>query len=432
MVAPVEFLERTRRGEAVDPVEIGDFVETWVSGGATDAQMAAWCMAVCLAGLSEDATAALTDALVATGDRLELARFGPTGDKHSTGGVGDATTLVAVPIVAALGVKVAKMSGRGLGHTGGTLDKLDAIPGMTTALGIERFVRQVRDVGIAVAGQSDRMVPGDRRLYALRDQTGTVRSHALIAASVMSKKIAGGAQSIVLDVKAGAGAFFADADEARQAAELMAAVARPWGRQVRYLVSGMEQPLGAMVGNALEVRGAADVLRGEGAADLCALSLDLAGTLAEAAGVVEKGQGRAAAEKALGSGDALRAAERWVEAQGGDAGVWSDTSRLPVAPTPLAVASPGDGHLSRLDALRVGEVARFLGAGRLHPAQAIDPAVGIELVAKVGDTVAMGEPVAWVHARERDTGERAVVMMQQAIELSDTAVPVPDLVLARG
>jgi pyrimidine-nucleoside phosphorylase len=431
-LAPVELLERSRRGEAVEPEAVARFVGSWLDGGVTDAQMAAWCMAVCIRGLEAAAAAALTDALVASGDRLELGRLGATGDKHSTGGVGDSGTLVAAPLAAALGVRVAKMSGRGLGHTGGTLDKLEAIPGLTTSLPVERFVRQVRDVGIAVVGQSDRLVPADRRLYALRDQTGTVEGAALIAASVMSKKIAGGAASIVLDVKAGSGGFFPDLAAARAAARLMVEVGRPWGRTVRYLVTAMDQPLGRMVGNALEVRGAGEVLRGEGAGDLRALAVRLAATLAEAAGVVAPGRGRAAAEAALAGGAALRVAERWVEAQGGDPGVWTDPARLPEAPLRFPVSAPGDGWLARLDARAVGEAARYLGAGRLHPTQAVDPAVGVEVAAKVGDRVAAGQALAVVHARDAHTGARAAERIARAVELSDAPVARPDLVLAEG
>src|SRR5436190_725229 len=274
-LAPLEVIERTRRGEPLPPAAVEGLVQAWLDGAATDAQMAAWCMAVCLHGLGDEATNALTRAMIASGDRLNLDKLGPVGDKHSTGGVGDATTLVAVPLAAALGVRVAKMSGRGLGHTGGTLDKLDAIAGYRSNLPLQRFVRQVRDVGVAVVAATERLVPADKRLYALRDQTGTVVSPALIASSIMSKKIAGGARAIVLDVKAGSGAFFADAWSAGAAASAMVALGRPWGREVRYVVSAMEQPLGRMVGNALEVRGAAEVLAGDGAPDLRELAVRL-------------------------------------------------------------------------------------------------------------------------------------------------------------
>ena len=428
-LAPLELLERTRRGEAVDDASIAGFVESWLDGMVGDPQMAAWCMAVCIHGLDMAGTDALTRAMIASGDRLELGKFGPTGDKHSTGGVGDATTLVVAPLAAALGVKVAKMSGRGLGHTGGTLDKLESIPGMRVDLDLAGFVRQIRDTGIAVIGASDRLVPADKRLYALRDQTATVQSPPLIASSIMSKKLAGGAQAIVLDVKVGRGAFFADVAAAREAARIMVAIGRPWGRDVRYIISRMDEPLGAMVGNALEVKGAAEVLRGGGADDLRELAILAAGTLAEAAGVVPEGEGSAAAADALASGEALGAAERWVEAQGGDPAVWSEPERLPAAPNTLEVQAAASGYVTGLDAREVGEAARWLGAGRLHPSQAVDPAVGVELMVKTGDVVTTGEPVAIVHCRDLALGERAVEMMVAAYRIGEEPVEPPELVV---
>jgi pyrimidine-nucleoside phosphorylase len=330
---------------------------------------------------------------------------------------------------AALGVKVAKMSGRGLGHTGGTLDKLESIPGMRVDLELSEFVRQLRDVGVVVVGANERLVPADKRLYALRDQTATVQAPSLIASSIMSKKIAGGARAIVLDVKVGSGAFFEDVESARAAAEIMVALGEPWGRVVRYIISRMDEPLGNMVGNALEVAGAAEVLRGGGADDLRELSIRVTGSLVEAAGVVPVGEGMATASEALVSGTALRMAERWVEAQGGDAAVWTDTSRLPAAPITLDVPAPGDGYVSRLDARQVGETARWLGAGRLHRAQHVDPAVGIVLNAKIGDPVTRGAPLAVVHCRDAEVGERAVQLMRDACGISDEPVTPPELVI---
>jgi pyrimidine-nucleoside phosphorylase len=431
-LAPVQLLERSRRGEPIDAASVAAFVRGWLDGTVTDAQMGAWCMAACLAGLRPEAVAALTEVMVTSGDRLDLGRLGPTGDAHSTGGVGDATTLVAMPLAAALGVRVAKMSGRGLAHTGGTIDKLEAIPGFRTELALDRFVRQVRDVGIAVIGQTARMTPADKRLYALRDQTGTVPSTGLIAASIMSKKIAGGAGAIALDVKAGAGAFFPDAAAAREAAGVMADLAVPWGRTVRWMVTAMDQPLGRYAGNALEVRGAGEVLRGEGAPDLRELSLRVAAELAEAAGVEPPGNGRAAAEAALASGAALLAAERWAEAQGGDPRAWTEPGVLAEAPLRLPVPAPADGHLAALDALAVGEAARWLGAGRLHAAQAVDPAVGVEMLAKVGDAVTRGQPVVLIHARDAYLADRAVEMVAAGVRVEEGPVAVPELVLDEG
>jgi pyrimidine-nucleoside phosphorylase len=431
-LAPLELLERTRRGEAVDGESIAELVRRWLTDEVSDAQMAAWCMAVCIRGLDAERTAALTAAMIASGDRLDLSRFAPVGDKHSTGGVGDATTLVVAPLAAAMGVKVAKMSGRGLGYTGGTIDKLESIPGYDVDLDLASFVRQVRDVGVAVISPSDRLVPADKRLYALRDQTATFHSAALVASSVMSKKIAGGAQAIVLDVKVGSGAFFPTLAEAIEAAQLMEEIGRPWGRTVRYVASAMEQPLGRRVGNALEVHGAADVLRGRGAEDLRELSLRLAAALAEAAGVAAEGEGRAAAEATLASGAALRAAERWVEAQGGDPAVWTDPTALPQASLRLPLVARQSGWVAALDARGVGEAARWLGAGRLHPDQDVDPAVGVELLRKVGEPVSEGEPLAIVHCHDVPMGDRALEMLAAVYLLADEETPVPRLILAEG
>ncbi|HJZ61158.1 MAG TPA: thymidine phosphorylase, partial [Miltoncostaeaceae bacterium] len=336
------------------------------------------------------------------------------------------------PLAAAMGVKVAKMSGRGAGHTGGTLDKLESIPGYDVDLDLARYVRQVRDVGVAVVSASSRLVPADKRLYALRDQTGTFHSAPLVASSIMSKKIAGGAQAIVLDVKVGSGGFFHSLPEALDAAQLMEEIGRPWGRTVRYLASAMDQPLGRWVGNALEVRGAGDVLRGRGADDLRELALRLAAALAEAAGVATEGEGRAAAEATLASGAGLRAAERWIEAQGGDPAVWTDPARLPQAELKLPLVARQSGWVAALDARGVGEAARWLGAGRLHPDQSVDPAVGVELLRKVGEPVTEGEPLAIAHCHDVPMGDRALELLAAAYRLTEEQAAVPRLILAEG
>ncbi len=425
---PLELLERARHAEVDDVEGVRAFVASWTDGAVGDAQMAALCMAICINGITAEATRALCDSMVASGDRLQLERFAPTGDKHSTGGVGDAVTLITVPLAAALGVRMAKMSGRGLGHTGGTLDKLSAIPGMRVDLELVDFVRQLRDVGVAVMGTSTRMVPADKRLYRLRGQTGTVESPALIATSIMSKKIAGGAANIALDVKVGTGAFFPDVAAAREAAEIMVSLGAAWGRDVRYVISDMDQPLGRMVGNALEVRGAAEVLRGGGAEDLGDLSVRMAALLAESAGVVPAGEGEAAAAHALGNGGALRMAERWVEAQGGDPRVWTDDDVLPRAPAAISVPAPAGGMVHGLDAREIGEAARWLGAGRLHPAQFIDPAVGVEIHAKIGDGVSEGETVATLHVRDAALADRAMQLVRGAYRIVDAPVDPPTLI----
>ncbi len=431
-LAPVEVIERSRRGEAVDAASVDAFVRAWLDGTADDALMAAWCMVACLRGMPHEHVEALTRALIASGDRLELGSLGPTGDTHSTGGVGDSTTLVAAPLAAALGVRVAKMSGRGLAHTGGTVDKLEAIPGFRPELPLARFVRQVKEVGIAVISQTSRLTPGDRRLYALRDATGTAPAAGLIAASIMSKKIAGGAGAIALDVKAGGGGFFADEAEARAAAELMASLAEPWGRRVRWTVTSMGQPLGRCVGNALEVREAGEVLRGGGAPDARELAVRVAAELAEASGVVPDGQGAARAAEALTSGAALEAAERWVEAQEGDPDVWTDPAALAMAPVREEVLAEASGWVEAVDARGVGEAARWLGAGRLHADQSVDPVAGIELLAKAGAEVVPGQPLAVVHARDEWTAGRGREMVAGCFRIAPDPVRAPALVLADG
>ncbi len=431
-LAPLEVIERSRRGDPVDAASVESFVRSWLDGTADDAQMAAWCMVACLRGLPRPGVEGLTRALIASGERLELASLAPTGDTHSTGGVGDSVTLVAAPLAASLGVRVASMGDRGLAHTGGTIDKVEAIRGFEADLPLDRFVRQVRDTGIAVVAKASRLTPGEGRLLELRDATGTVPSPGLIAASIMSKVLAGGAGAIVLDVKAGSGAFFPTPASARDAAELMASLAEPWGRPVRWVVTAMDQPLGRCVGNALEVGEAAEVLRGGGPPDVRELAVLVAGHLAEAAGVAEEGEGSERAAEALRSGAGLEAAERWVEAQGGDPDVWTDPSLLPAATDRREVAAPSSGWLSAIEARGVGEAARWLGVGRLHADQAIDHAVGIELLAKVGDRVEAGRAVARIHARDADTAERAGEMVGACLGISDEPVAPPPLVLAEG
>jgi pyrimidine-nucleoside phosphorylase len=431
-LAPVEVIERSRRGEVVDRESVDAFVRSWLDGTADDAQMSAWCMAACLRGMPPEHVEALARALLASGDRLELASLGPTGDLASTGGVGDTTALVAAPLAASLGVRVAAMPGRGLAHTGGTLDKLEAIPGFRGDLPLARFVRQVKEVGIAAIARSARLAPGDARLSALRDATGTVPAGGLIAASVMSGAIAGGAGAVALDVKAGAGGLFPDEAAARGAAELMAALAEPWGRRVRWTVSSMAQPLGRCVGNALEVGEAGEVLRGGGAPDLRELATRQAAALAEAAGVVPEGEGAARAAEALRSGAALEAAERWVEAQDGDPAVWTDPAALPLAPVRDEVPARDGGWIAAIDARGVGEAARWLGAGRLHADQSVDPVAGVELIAKVGAQVAAGQPLAVVHARDDWAAERGAGMLAGCVRIGPAAPQAPPLVLAEG
>ncbi len=420
-LSPLELLERTWRGEPVDADSVRRFVRSWLSDGAPDAQMAAWCAIAQARGLARDSTHGLMSALIASGERLDLVSLPATGDLHSTGGVGDNVSLVAVPLAAALGVRVAKMSRRGLGHWGGTIDKLEAIPGYRTTVELAAFIGQVQRIGCAVMAQNPRLVPGDGRLTTLREATGTVANRDLIAASVMSKALAGGAHALALEVTWGEGAACATLEEAHQTAALMVWLADGWEREVRTIVTAIREPLGRMIGNALEVREAADVLRGGGPGDLRRVAARIAGELAEAAGVVAVGAGTARAEAALSDGSGLAMAERWVEAQGGNPAVWTAPDVLAIAPVGVPVLADEDGVVDAIDARAIGDAVRRLGAGRLHPAQQVDHAVGIELMAKVGEPVTRGAPIAMIHARDAWLGEDCAGQIRDAVHVGARA-----------
>jgi len=403
--AVVDAIARKRDGLELSPAEIAAVV----SARTPDHQLAAFLMAVVWRGMSDAEVDALLARMVESGERLDLSGLGPVvADKHSTGGVGDKTTLVVAPLVAACGVPFCKLSGRGLGHTGGTLDKLEAIPGFETALTVDRMTAQVRSVGVAVAGQSDRLVPADRRLYALRDVTATVSSVPLIATSIMSKKLAAGATRLVLDVKLGEGALLPDPARARELAAAMARIGARAGVETMCLLTPMDEPLGRAVGNALEVDEAVAALRGDGPADLVELCLALAAPLTG-------GYERAAA--ALASGAGLEAFGRWLRAQGGD-----PDAPLARAPVRVDVPAPRSGVVVGCHARRIGEAAMALGAGRSIRGGSIDHAVGLVVHRKVGEPVAAGEPLATVHARRGGDVDAAAVAA--CFEIGDQA-PAP-------
>jgi pyrimidine-nucleoside phosphorylase len=374
-------------------------------------------MAVFFNGLTPAETFAFTDAMVRSGDTLDLhAALGRTVvDKHSTGGVGDKTTIAVGPIVAACGVPFGKMSGRGLGHTGGTLDKLEAIPGFRVELSEQEFIEQVKDVGLAIIGQTGDLVPADKRLYALRDVTATVDNVQLIAASIMSKKIASGADAIVLDVKVGDGAFMKTLEEARTLAETMRELGERAGRRVACLLTDMDQPLGRAVGNALEIREARATLVGEGPDDFTELVLTAAARLLAFSDLeVDEGEGRRRAEAVVHDGSALSVYERWIGAQGGD----PDDQALPTAPVVRTLESPETGYVRALHALPVGIAALELGAGRTRKDDAIDHAVGVVCLRKRGDAIERGEPLAEIHARDESAAEAAADAVLAAYEFS--------------
>lgn len=393
-----EIILKKRNGLALTGAEIDYLIKGYVAGLVPDYQMAAFAMAVYFQGMSREETLALTMAMVQSGETVSLADIpGIKVDKHSTGGVGDTTTLVLVPLVAAAGVPVAKMSGRGLGHTGGTLDKLESIPGFRTDLSREELADQVRRIGAAVAGQTANLVPADKALYALRDVTATVDSLPLIASSIMSKKLAAGADAIVLDVKCGDGAFMKNLDDALALARAMVEIGRGAGRETVAILSAMEQPLGRAVGNALEVEEAIKTLRGEGPADLEELCLVLGGQMLCLAGKVPDPARGSELLKGLLGGAALNKFKELIAAQHGDARVADDPSLLPQAPVRLELPSPAAGFVQRIRAESIGRSAMLLGAGRETKEDAIDPAAGIVLLKKAGDAVKAGEPLAVLH-----------------------------------
>jgi pyrimidine-nucleoside phosphorylase len=431
-VRAVELIERKRDGALHAPGEITFLVEGFVAGRVAPEQMSAWSMAVIFRGLSETETSELTQAMIDSGSTIDLSSIGRTVvDKHSTGGVGDKTTIALAPLAAAMGMPVAKLSGRGLAHTGGTLDKLESIPGFRVGLSVRELVEQVRRIGCALAAQSDDLVPADRLLYALRDVTGTVPSPGLIAASVMSKKLAAGADAILLDVKVGEGAFMPDLASARELAERMRGIGERAGRPTVCELTAMDSPLGAAVGNALEVAEACEMLAGEGPADFRELVLGSAARMAVLSDLgVELDAGRRLAEEAIASGAALRALERLLEAQGGDPRLaerpWDV---LEVAPVVQAVPAPRTGSIERCGALAVGRAAMKLGAGRERKEDRIDHAVGITLHAKPGDAVVTGQPIAHVHARDAERAEIAAAEVLAAYDVVDGPVEPSPLLL---
>jgi pyrimidine-nucleoside phosphorylase len=418
---PLEVIGRKRDGFEHSPAEIDFLLSAYLGGQVADYQMAAWLMAVCIRGMTRAETLALTQAMVRSGEILDLSGIeGVKVDKHSTGGVGDKVTLIAAPLAAACGVKVPKLSGRALAHTGGTLDKLESVPGLTVDLAPDRFIAQVREVGIAIAAQSPRMVPADKAMYALRDVTATVPSIPLIASSVMSKKIAAGADAIVLDVKFGRGAFMPDVAAAERLATEMVLLGEGALRRTVALVTAMDNPLGLSVGNALEVQEALNALGGDGDAELLEVSLRVAGEMCRLAGLSVD------TEKVLRSGAGRETFERMLAAQGGRL-----KEGLPKAPSVVAVSAVSAGHVESIDALAVGLAALDLGAGRHRKEDVVDHAAGLVIAAPVGAQVAVGDPLVWVHSSSAALAEKVAPALREAWRLSPREVVRPPHVLAR-
>ena len=404
-----DIILRKRDGCVLTFEEIEFIVGSYARGEAPDAQMAAWLMAVYFRGMTPEETAELTMAMVHSGRTLDLSAIpGIKVDKHSTGGVGDKTTLVLVPLLAAAGVPVAKMSGRSLGHTGGTLDKLEAIPGFCVNLSPEQIVDQVKRIGAAIAGQTAELVPADKKIYALRDITATVDCVPLIAASVMSKKIGSGADAIVLDVKAGSGAFMKTAGEAAELARLMVDIGKQVGKATVAAITNMEQPLGRAVGNALEVKEAVETLKGGGPDDLVELCGILGGIAIALGGKAStREEGERIIRRLLANGSGAAKFREIIEAQGGNPAVVDDDSLLPAAPLVEPIKSPRTGYVARVDAFRIACAATALGAGRGEPGAVPDPSVGVYLFKKMGDYASKGEPLVEIHASDRASADLA-------------------------
>jgi pyrimidine-nucleoside phosphorylase len=429
----VDLIRKKRDGGALDRAQIDDFIQGVTAGSLPDYQASALLMAILLRGMSPDETAALTDAMVRSGVRMSYPEIdGIPVDKHSTGGVGDKTSLILAPLVAACGGYVPMMSGRGLGHTGGTLDKLESIPGFRTELSLDELRIALRTVGCALIGQTSEIAPADKKLYALRDVTGTVESIPLICASIMSKKIAEGIGGLVLDVKTGAGAFMKTRDDSRRLARALVDIGNASGVRTQALITAMDAPLGRMVGNSLEVIESIETLKGNGPGDLESLSVLLAARMLIAAGLE---QDEARAEQrirgAIASGAGLEKFRAIVEHQGGDPRVVDGYDRLPGAPGRHDVIARAAGHVAALQAELVGRAAVSLGAGRTTLDDGVDPGVGIEVLAPVGARVDKGQPVLRVHHRDGRGLDAARVLLEQAVEIRGEAPPPATLVLER-
>jgi pyrimidine-nucleoside phosphorylase len=413
----VELILKKRRGERLMREELEYLINGYCHEKIPDYQMAAWCMAVCFQGMTPDEARDLTEIMAASGAWADLSVIpGIKVDKHSTGGVGDKTSLIIGPLVASVGVPVCKMSGRGLGHTGGTIDKLESIPGLRTDMSPQQLMEQVRRIGIGIAGQTKGMVPADKKLYALRDVTGTVDSSALIAASIMSKKLAGGADAIVLDVKVGNGAFLKDLPAAEELARLMVSIGNRAGRKTVALLTDMDQPLGRAVGNALEVREVIETLQGDGPQDLVEVSLALgAHMLCLAQKVSTVDEGWALLQDKISSGEGLNRFGAMIEAQGGDPRVVKDLSLIPQASCIRPVISRKEGYLTAVDTEEVGRIAMGLGAGRVVKEATIDPAVGLIINKKIGDRISFGDTLGQVYGQTEGEVQEAMERLSDAM-----------------
>lgn len=421
----IDLIRKKRDGGALSVAEITYIVDAYTAGTIPDYQVAAWLMAVLLRGMKGEELAALTNAMLHSGEVLDLSFLPATKvDKHSTGGVGDKTSLVLAPLVAAGGLYVPMISGRGLGHTGGTLDKLESIPGFRVGLSVPEFHRVLKACGTAMIGQTEKIAPADRKLYALRDVTGTVESPNLICASIMSKKLAEGTDALVLDVKTGSGAFMKKEEDAVYLAELMVETGERMGKQMVALITNMDQPLGRMVGNAMEVQECIEVLHGGGAADLRELCLHLAAWMFHLGGTSKTvAEGKQLASEIIASGKAFERFRQMVELQGGDISTIDDPSRLPSADHHIDVLSSSAGYVTEILCEQIGTACVILGGGRERKEDSVDPAVGIVVHKKIGDKVFAAEPLCTIHCHSDAQGARARKLIEESYRIS-VAPPV--------
>lgn len=422
-----DIIVKKRDGEKLTAEEIKFVVDGYTKGEIPDYQMSALLMAILLKGMDREETLELTMAMMHSGETLDLSGIkGVKADKHSTGGVGDKTSLILCPMVAAQGVKIAKMSGRGLGHTGGTIDKLESFPGFTTGISEETFMSNVNDFGIAIAGQTADLDPADKKMYALRDVTGTVPSIPLIVSSIMSKKLAAGADVIVLDVKTGSGSFMKTEEEARELAENLTAVGKMAGRKTVAVITDMDEPLGNAIGNALEVKEAIEVMRGEKKGELLELCLTLGSCILTEAGIAaDDEEARKMLISGIEDGSALNKLAQLVEGQEGDRNAVFDTSMLPMAPVQFEAVSNESGYVKHISAADVGLVSMHLGGGRVTKESEIDLSVGIILKKKVGDRVEAGESLGTIHASSMEKAQEAAELLRKCYTLVTDAVEKP-------
>ncbi|MEJ5229667.1 MAG: thymidine phosphorylase [Pseudothermotoga sp.] len=422
-----DIIKKKRDGFELTTEEIEFVVNGYVSGAIPDYQMAALLMAIFFKGMNQRETFDLTISMARSGEMIDLSSIeGIKVDKHSTGGVGDKTTFVVLPLVTGFGVKSAKMSGRGLGHTGGTIDKIESVPGMRTELSQEEFFKVVRKVGFAIVSQTGNLVPADKKIYALRDTTATVDNISLIASSVVSKKLAAGADAMIFDVKVGSGAFLKTVSEARQLASLMIEILRKSGKLARAVLSDMNQPLGKMVGNSLEVIEAIETLKGNGPDDLTRLCVCISQKLLDLVGIVVSEE---EIHREISSGKALERFARFLEAQGGNPRVIEDYSLLPVSKKIVEVRASRSGYVSAIDTEAVGIASVVLGAGRSKKEDSIDPSVGIEILKKLGDSVQQNEPLARMHVSEKSDVQLANRLITKAYTITDERVKPSEIIV---